>query len=238
MNHHYNHFQCTCGNNKSIKAGLSHVATAAVDVWSFGMMLYWLCTGADYFADIQHDDIMSQLIDTTFTVSLAAVDHKSIAYGCLKDRLLNIEQRARESIDTVMQQHSYFKQGAIATHHSNLAALSTEQITLVKDSIAKLDQVQSQAEKHHTEVKTAIAVVSTKVDDMATSVKILEQQLTIMDEKLDAITAKTTVMSKVITHLSQVSIHVFIQADYALALTGMQSLHTSLLLLLTLGINM
>jgi hypothetical protein len=143
------------------------------------MLLYWLTTGEDYFKDKQHDDILQQLTDPLFTVSLDALDTKrSTAYGCLKDRLLNTNVKARASMDMVMQQHSYFRQGAIPTHHSNLTALSTEQLTAVKDSLAKLDEVQQCSAQQHREVTRLLSDVADKIDVTAATVMASIQQHT------------------------------------------------------------
>jgi hypothetical protein len=143
------------------------------------MLLYWLTTGEDYFKDKQHDDILQQLTDPLFTVSLDALDIKSsTAYGCLKDRLLNTNVKARASMDMVMQSHSYFRQGAIPTHHSNLTALSTEQLTAVKDSLAKLDEVQQSSAQQHREVTRLLSDVADKIDVTTATVMASIQQHT------------------------------------------------------------
>jgi serine/threonine protein kinase len=164
---------------QSIISGTPLVASAAVDVWSYGMVLYWLTTGEDYFNDEQHDDILQQLTDPLFAVSLDALDIKSsTAYGCLKDKLLNTNVKARASMDMVMQSHSYFRQGAIPTHHSNLTALSTEQLTAVKDSLAKLDEVQQCSAQQHREVTRLLSDVADKIDSSAATIMASIQQHT------------------------------------------------------------
>jgi serine/threonine protein kinase len=163
---------------QSIISGTPLVASAAVDVWSYGMLLYWLTTGEDYFKDKLHYDILQQLTEPLFTVSLDALGTKSIAFGCLKTRLLNTNVKARASMDMVMQQHSYFRQGAILTHHSNLTALSSEQLSAVKDSLAKLDEVQQSSAQQHKEVTRLLSDVADKIDNSAAAVMASIQQHT------------------------------------------------------------
>jgi hypothetical protein len=151
------------------------------------MLLYWLTTGVDCFKDELHDDILQQLTDPQFTVSLDALDTKSTAYGCLKDRLLNTNVKARASMDMVMQQHSYFRQGAIPTHHSNLTALSSEQLSAVKDSLAKLDEVQQSSAQQHREVTRLLSDVADKIDNSAAAVMASIQQHT---SALEALTSE------------------------------------------------
>ncbi|CAM9156217.1 unnamed protein product, partial [Hapterophycus canaliculatus] len=106
---------CAPERAKASLAGESCLATKATDVWSIGMVLFWLLTGQDYFEKGLADaEVLKSLASQGFTVSLAGVDSKQEQAKNLLSTMLSHDPRGRGSMDSVLGR-AFFAGGASVT---------------------------------------------------------------------------------------------------------------------------
>ncbi|CAN0203648.1 unnamed protein product [Scytosiphon promiscuus] len=106
---------CAPERAKGSLAGESSLATKATDVWSIGMVLFWLLTGEDYFEEGLTDaEVLTTLASQGFTVSLAGVNPKQEQARNLLGTMLSHDPRGRGSMDSVLGR-AFFAGGASVT---------------------------------------------------------------------------------------------------------------------------
>ncbi|CAB1101777.1 unnamed protein product [Ectocarpus sp. CCAP 1310/34] len=87
---------CAPERARASVSGESCLATKATDIWSVGMVLFWLLTGQDYFENgLTDKEVVMALCSSGFTVSLAGVDPKQeqAKKGSLCNHLLSAFDR-------------------------------------------------------------------------------------------------------------------------------------------------
>ncbi|CAM9588062.1 unnamed protein product [Ectocarpus fasciculatus] len=116
---------CAPERARASASGESCLATKATDIWSVGMVLFWLLTGQDYFENgLTDEEVVRTLCSSRFTVSLAGVDPKQEQARNLLETMLSHTPQRRGSMDSVLGR-AFFAGGASVTAakmQANMAA--------------------------------------------------------------------------------------------------------------------
>ncbi|CBJ27731.1 Ankyrin [Ectocarpus siliculosus] len=106
---------CAPERARASVSGESCLATKATDIWSAGMVLFWLLTGQDYFENgLADEEVVMTLCSSGFTVSLAGVDPKQEQARNLLGTMLSHIPQGRGSMDSVLGR-AFFAGGASVT---------------------------------------------------------------------------------------------------------------------------
>ncbi|CAM9634476.1 unnamed protein product, partial [Ectocarpus sp. 6 AP-2014] len=106
---------CAPERARASVSGESCLATKATDIWSVGMVLFWLLTGQDYFENgLADEEVVMTLCSSGFTVSLAGVDPKQEQARNLLGTMLSHIPQGRGSMDSVLGR-AFFAGGASVT---------------------------------------------------------------------------------------------------------------------------
>ncbi|CAM9194052.1 unnamed protein product [Chrysoparadoxa australica] len=153
------------------------LASKAQDVFSVGMVLYWLITGTDYFEGSDDATIMSLLADESFAVSLSGIDASFQQAHNLLATLLSPAPLGRGSLDSCMSR-AFFAGGAsisAATLHLEKrldgvtsalqSTIREESGSLREELAARFDVMQSSVDSLSLQLKR----VSTVLDHLVTA---------------------------------------------------------------------
>ncbi|CAM9970638.1 unnamed protein product, partial [Discosporangium mesarthrocarpum] len=106
---------CAPERARASLAGDSFPATKSSDIWSLGMVLYWLFTGQDYFEEGTPDnEIINALVASGLEVSMACLDPKQEQARNLLSTMLHPSSEKRGTLDGVLSR-AFFAGGASVT---------------------------------------------------------------------------------------------------------------------------
>ncbi|CAM9291972.1 unnamed protein product [Ectocarpus sp. 12 AP-2014] len=182
---------CAPERARASVSGESCLATKATDIWSVGMVLFWLLTGQDYFENgLTDEEVVMTLCSSGFTVSLAGVDPKQEQARNLLGTMLSHIPQERGSMDSVLGR-AFFAGGASVTAARMQA-----------DMAASLGGVSSRLEAAIREEGGATRRVPTPTDaPVPHPVSLLDESMKRLESRADEILSKLGRMDRMLDHV-------------------------------------